>query len=63
MVVGDFVADLVVDGTVTVELKAVPGLNDLHMAQCLNYLNVTGLKIFLLLNFGRAKVEVKRISL
>lgn len=63
VVVGDFAADLVVDGTVIVELKAVSGLNDLHMAQCLNYLKATGLKVCLLLNFGRAKVEVKRISL
>lgn len=63
VVVGDFAADLVVDGTIIVELKAVSGLNDLHMAQCLNYLKATGLKVCLLLNFGRAKVEVKRISL
>ena len=64
VVVGEFVADLVVADTVIVELKAVSGgLNDAHMAQCLNYLKATGLKVCLLLNFGRSKVEVKRISL
>jgi len=63
VLVGDFVADLIVDGRVIVELKAAPQLNDVHMAQCLNYLRATGLKICLLLNFGRARVEIKRISL
>lgn len=63
VVVGDFIADIVVEGKVIVELKAISALNDLHMAQCLNYLKATGLKVCLLLNFGRAKVEVKRISL
>lgn len=64
VVVGDFAADLIVDETVNVELKAIlGGLNDVHMAQCLNYLKATGIKVCLLLNFGRAKVEVKRISL
>lgn len=63
VVVGDFIADIVVDSKVIVELKAIAALNDLHMAQCLNYLKATGLKVCLLLNFGRAKVQVKRISL
>ena len=63
VVVGDFLADLVVDDTVIAELKAISGLRDVHMAQRLNYLKATGLKVCLLMNFGRAKVEVKRISL
>jgi GxxExxY protein len=60
VVVGDYVADLIVEGMVLVELKAVKTFDENHMAQCLNYLAATALPICLLLNFGR-KVEVKRL--
>jgi GxxExxY protein len=59
--VGDYCADLFVEGSVIVELKAVKALDEVHMAQCLNYLKATGLKICLLINFGKAQIEVKRI--
>jgi len=59
--VGDFAADLLVEQCVIVELKAGKALDDAHMAQCINYLAATGLKICLLLNFGKPKLEVKRI--
>lgn len=62
-VVGDFYADLLVDGKVIVELKAAKTFEDVHMAQILNYLKATGLKTGLLLNFGTPKVQVKRVSL
>jgi len=45
IVVGDFVADLWVEGRVLVEVKAVRKFNDAHLAQCLNYLKATGLKV------------------
>jgi GxxExxY protein len=61
VIVGDYVADLLVEGQVLVELKAAQELGDAHMAQCLNYLKATGLKICLLLNFGHPRVQVKRI--
>jgi GxxExxY protein len=61
VVVGDYVADIVVEGKVLVELKAVSSLDDIHRAQCLNYLNAIGLHVCLLLNFGRPKLEVKRL--
>ena len=61
IVVGNYIADLVVEDRVVVELKAVKELTDIHMAQCLNYLKATGLKICLLLNFGQPRVEIKRI--
>lgn len=60
-VVGDYVADLLVEGEVLVELKAVQDLNDIHDAQCLNYLRATGKRICLLINFGKKKVEVRRL--
>jgi len=61
VVVGEYVADLLVEEKVLVELKAVQELGKVHMAQCLNYLHATRLKICLLLNFGTARVQVKRI--
>ena len=62
VIVGEYVADLVVNDAVLVELKAVKSLDDIHFAQCMNYLKATGLKICLLLNFGKPKVEIKRIA-
>ena len=61
IIVGEFFADLLVANLVLVEFKAVKLLEDVHMAQCLNYLRATGLPICLLINFYRPKVEVKRI--
>ena len=58
--VGNYFADLIVEGLVLVETKAVRGFDDGHTAQCLNYLTATGMPICLLLNFGR-KVEIKRL--
>jgi GxxExxY protein len=61
-VVGQYCADLVVEGSVLVELKAVSALTDVHTAQCLNYLKASNLKLCLLLNFARPKLEIKRIA-
>jgi GxxExxY protein len=61
VVVGDYIADLLVEQFVLVELKAAKALDDIHMAQCMNYLKATGFHVCLLLNFGKPKVEVKRI--
>lgn len=61
VLVGDYIADLLVEGIVLVELKAVKTLDDTHLAQCLNYLKATGLRHGLILNFGTSKVQVKRV--
>jgi GxxExxY protein len=61
VIVGDFVADLLVQEVVLVELKAVKALDDVHIAQCLNYLKATKLKVCLLINFGTPKVQIRRI--
>jgi GxxExxY protein len=58
--VGDYVADLLVEGSVIIELKAVKALDDIHTAQCLNYLRATNLRLCLLLNFGPPTLEVRR---
>jgi GxxExxY protein len=60
VVVGEYVADLIVEGVVLVELKAISGLDPIHSAICINYLAATKLPICLLINFGK-RVEVKRI--
>jgi GxxExxY protein len=46
---------------VLVELKAIKNIEDIHVAQCLNYLKATGCIICLLINFGNPRVEIKRI--
>lgn len=61
LVVGDYVADLIVENTVIVELKATRDSHDIFIAQCLNYLKATGLPICLLLNFGKPRLEIKRL--
>jgi GxxExxY protein len=61
VVVGEFFADLLVQDTVLVELKAVSMLNNEHLAQALNYLRASGLPACLLLNFGRPKLELRRL--
>ncbi len=61
IVVGEYLADILVEGMLLVELKAIKALNDAHLAQCLNYLKATSLTLCLLLNFGASKIEVRRI--
>jgi len=63
IVVGTYVADLVVEGVVLLEIKAVKLLNEIHTAQCLNYLKVTWLTLCLLINFRRPRVDIKRVIL
>jgi GxxExxY protein len=60
--VGDFFADLFVEGKVIVELKAVKALAPEHQAQTINYLNATGIEVGLLINFGQPKLEYKRFT-
>lgn len=58
-----YAPDLIVYGQVIVELKVVEALHDKHRAQLLNYLNSTGLKVGLLVNFGHfPRVEIERFA-
>ena len=59
-VVGEFVADIVVEDTAILELKAVRRVVQAHEVQLVNYLVATGKPVGLLLNFAEQKVEVKR---
>jgi GxxExxY protein len=63
IVVGQYAVDLLVEHTVLVELKVTRAIDEIHRAQCLNYLKATGLHLCLLLNFGRPRLEIKRIVL
>lgn len=56
-------ADFVVEGKVLVELKAVVLLEDVHWAQCLNYLKAYKLGVGLLINFGSKSLTFKRLVL
>ena len=60
IVVGDFMADLVVDGKVIIELKAVRNLCLAHEVQLVHYLSSTGIDVGLLMNFGASSLEFKR---
>lgn len=59
--VGEYTADLLVEGILILELKAVKNLDDIHLAQCLNYLKATNLRLCLLMNFAKPKLEFRRI--
>jgi GxxExxY protein len=60
IIVGDYFADIVVEESVIIELKAAKAFDNIHFAQCVNYLKATGTKICLLINFGQPKVQIKR---
>ena len=59
-IVGEFVADIIVNDTIILELKSVRRVVKAHEVQLVNYLVATGKPIGLILNFGGSKVEVKR---
>lgn len=60
--VGEYLADIIVEEKIILELKSCSTINDAHVAQLLNYLTATGIKIGYLLNFGKAGIlQYKRI--
>lgn len=59
-IIGDYVADIVVDNKIILELKAIPLLTAKNTAQLINYLAITGHKVGYLLNFGENS-EYKRV--
>ena len=61
--VGDYIADIVVDDSILLELKTVENITDVHIAQTINYLKITGVKLGILLNFKNDKLEYKRVVL
>ncbi|BAU66260.1 hypothetical protein STA3757_36630 [Stanieria sp. NIES-3757] len=63
IIVGDFVADLVVQNCILVEIEAIPTLTDNHKQKCLNYLKASELELCLLINFGSYELQVETIML
>jgi len=59
--VGNYSPDIVVDDKLIVELKVARELDEIHLAQCLNYLKATGYRVCLLMNFYNKKVQIQRI--
>jgi len=60
-VVGNYYADILVEDKVILEIKSVENIIDAHIAQSLNYLKATGLRLAIILNFSKEKLEYKRI--
>lgn len=59
--VGEYFADLVVGNAIILKLKATRSLSELHMAQLINYLHISGLRVGYLFNFQPIKVEFRRV--
>ena len=60
-VVGDYYADILIDNKIILELKAAVNIADTHRAQTLNYLKATGLRLAMILNFGKERLEYERL--
>lgn len=61
LLIGEYIADFVVDDKVIVEIKAVSNLIANHQAQAMHYLAATGLRLALLLNFGSNSLQHQRV--
>ena len=61
IVVGEYFADMLVDENVIIEIKVAPDYQRADEAQLLNQLKATGVKVGMLLNFGRQKAEFRRL--
>ncbi len=59
--VGDYMADILVEERLIVELKCVDRFANEHIAQCVNYLKASSIKLALLVNFQKPRVEWKRV--
>lgn len=58
-----YVADFIIDNSIILEVKSVPVISDVHIAQTLSYLAVSNLKLGLLINFGEKSLTYKRLIL
>lgn len=61
--VGDYIPDLIAGDAVVIDAKVIERITDVECGQMLNYLRITGLKVGLIINFKRPKLEWERIIL
>jgi len=61
VIVGDYIADILVEDKIILELKSLEKISDVHRAQALNYLKATGLHLAIILNFGKNRLEYERL--
>ncbi len=59
--VGEYHTDLLVENAVVVELKAAKAIDEIHIAQCLNFLKASGYKLCLLINLWTPRIQIKRV--
>ena len=59
-IAGNYIADIVVENKIIIELKSVKKIVKAHEVQLVNYLTATGLEVGLIINFSESKVEIKR---
>lgn len=60
-IVGNYIADIIVDKEIILEIKAIEALDKKHFAQLLNYLKATRKKLGFVINFGTPRIQIKRI--
>ncbi len=58
--VGDYIADIIVEDKIIIELKSIENLSRIHEVQLVNYLKAINKEVGILLNFGKEKLEFKR---
>jgi GxxExxY protein len=61
--IGEYVPDLIVFGSIVVDVKTIDRISDHERGQMLNYLRITGLRVGVILNFKRSKLEWERMVL
>ena len=59
--IGDFIADIVVEDKIILEIKSIKELKNIHKTQTINYLKASGLKLGILLNYGENKLKSERL--
>ena len=60
--IGKYKLDIIVEGKVILELKAVTEINEVFVSQLISYLKATGLKLGILVNFGQRRIEYRRVA-
>lgn len=60
-IIGDYIADIIVEDKIILELKCISKIIGTHKAQIANYLKATGKKVGIIINFGNKSLEIERV--